>query len=443
VATCRPWPTRLPPHLALYVSAGLVWAATVWALPRIAPGRGQLAWVLGISLALRLPAWLSPPAHSDDLYRYLWDGKVQRAGMNPYRHPPDAPELAALRDADWARINNRHLPTIYPPGAELAFGLAAVLPLPSLVAWKLLAALADLGTLVLVIVWLRLRSGDPRRALAWGWSPLAAIELGQNAHMDGLGIALFVAALVLWDTRRPAWAGTLAGASAAVKLLGLTLLPALKPARARLACAAALLLFAAPYLGARAQMVGSIGEYGRRWRTNDGAFALLHAAAAAAVAHTRFAGRHDLGGSPQLARWITGRDRDQVYPDEVAGLSARAVAFGLFVLAMALGVHRRLPPLGLAQVAIGAFLLLTPTLHPWYVLWVVPLLPPCRDGSFAQVWLALAALQPLAYAPLAGWLTDGSWRDPIWTRALEHGSAWAFLLKAWTTGEGPVHSVNS
>ena len=54
----------------------------------------------------------------DDVYRYVWDGKVQRAGVNPYRFAPDAPQLSALRDTDWARINNRSLPTIYPPLAE-------------------------------------------------------------------------------------------------------------------------------------------------------------------------------------------------------------------------------------------------------------------------------------------------------------------------------------
>ena len=97
-------------------------------------------------LALRVPAWMAPPAHSDDVYRYLWDGKVQRAGINPYRFAPDAVELTALRDADWARINNRQLPTIYPPLAEAAFAAA-----PSLGAWKLLVALADLAVALLLL----------------------------------------------------------------------------------------------------------------------------------------------------------------------------------------------------------------------------------------------------------------------------------------------------
>jgi hypothetical protein len=185
-----------------------------------------------------------------------------------------------------------------------------------------------------------------------------------------------------------------------------------------------------PFVGVGGRLAGSLGEYGRRWRSNDGAFAVLHAAAVEIVAHTRFAKRYEMGDSPALARLITGRDRDQVYPDEVANLLARMAAGLLFVAIVALALQARAPPDRLAELAIGAFVLLTPALHPWYVLWLIPF--TATGGS--RAWLVLATLVPLGYRPLDEWMTRGTWHDPTWTRACEHGATLlALAIDRWQT----------
>ena len=84
---------------------------------------------------------------------------------------------------------------------------------------------------------------------------------------------------------------------------------------------------------------------------------------------------------------------------------------------VAWALWRRASALRLTEAAIGAFVLLTPALHPWYVVWLLPLV--AVGGSPA--WLVLALLVPLGYRPLDGWLAGGPWHDPVWTRALEHG----------------------
>jgi hypothetical protein len=412
-------PSEIGRHLALLIAAGVAWGGAASSIPRLPTTRAHLPLILLIAVAARVPAWRAAPVHSDDVYRYLWDGRVQRAGLDPYRYPPDAAELAPLRDEAWQRINHRELPTIYPPLAQLCFRLA-----PSLRAWKVLVATVDLATLALLVLWLRRRGGDPRRAIAWAWSPLVVVEVAQNSHADAVGVLLLVGALAAYEARRPAWAGALLAGAAAIKLLGAALLPGLRSRRAAAAFALALALCVAPFAGAGARMSGSLGEYGRRWRVNDGAFALLYAAAERAVAHTRFAGRTDLADAPRLARAISGRERDQVYPDEVANLAARALALALWAIAVAAGLWWRLPPTRLAALALGGFALLTPTLHPWYVLWLIPLV---AVGA-SPAWAVLAVLAPLGHLPLTEWWTRGAWHDPIWTRALEHGATWAVLL---------------
>jgi hypothetical protein len=421
IATAHDLPATLPRHLLLYVAAGLAWATAAVVVPRLPASRAQLVVMALVAIALRVPAWRSPPRHSDDVYRYIWDGKVQRSGVNPYRYAPAAVELAALRDADWARINNRQLPTIYPPLAELAFAAA-----PSLRAWKLLVALADLAVALLLYMGL----ADRRRLVLWAWSPLVVMELAMNAHVDALGIALLVAALVAWQRRRAATAGALVAAAAAVKLLPIAALASMRARRALLAATVLALALALPYAATGQRISGSLGEYGRRWRVNDGAFALLYAGAERLVAHTRFAGRYELADWPRLARLITGRDRDQIFPDEVANLLARAVAGAIFFAIVAWAIRRRAPATHVAEVAIGAYVLLTPALHPWYVLWLVPLV--AMGGSWA--WLVLAMLAPLGYRPLDVWLTGGPWRDPVWTRLFEHGlTLVALAIDRWQT----------
>jgi hypothetical protein len=370
---------------------------------------------------MRAPQWVGAPAHSDDLHRYLWDGRVQRAGINPYLYTPNAPEVEALRDDNWTHVNNAHLPTIYPPLAQLLFRVAS-----NAVVWKIFVALADLGLLLLMMAkW-------PERSVVWAWCPLAAVELGLDAHVDAIAILLMMAALV---TPRKGWAGALLGASAAIKLLGVGLVPGLRSWKAAAAFVAVLVLVTLPFMSAGGRMAGSLGEYGRRWRGNDGAFALLYAGAEKVVAHSDYRGRVENKDS-RWFRFITGRERDTIFPDEVANFAARAAAALLLCVAAAVAFWKRLPPLRVAEVILGGFVLLTPTLHPWYVLWVVPLV--AAGGSPA--WLVLAALAPLGYEPLGRFLAGEPWRDPVWTRLIEHGLTWGVLLLGLIPAKRPLLS---
>jgi hypothetical protein len=401
-------------HLGLWISAGAAWALAILLLPKLPPRRWHLAFIVVVSLAGRAPAWLRAPTHSDDVWRYLWDGHVTRAGINPYRYAPVAPELAPLRDDNWGRINHPQMPTIYPPLAQLAFAAS-----PSLSVWKLIVALADLATLALLVAWLRTRGADARAALTWGWSPLVVVELGLNAHVDCLGVLALVAALYAWERRRPWLAGALLGASAAVKLLAAAVLPSTRSGRALAAGVVAIAIAVAPL--AASQTSGNLGEYSRRWRGNDGAFALLQRGVEAVVTRTRFARRTEL--SPRLARLISGRDRDQVYADEVAGLAARAIAATIVAAALFIAWRRRIAPAGAAEITIGGILLFAPIVHPWYGVWMAPLV---AVGA-RRAWLAMLALLPLAYLPLDGYLATGVWSEGVLARTLIHGSTWVLL----------------
>ncbi len=425
LACLHGWPTHLVAHLAVYVGAGLLWLV----LAR-EPRNARVALVV-LAAALHVVALAGSPRHSDDVYRYLWDGAVQQHGVSPYAYAPDDESLAPLRTPLWNRINNRPLPTIYPPGAQLAFVAAAASPSHPLLGWKLIVALGDLATVLLL--W---RARGRAVALVWLSSPLVLVELCVNGHVEAIGVALFTAALTALPLRRTL-SGALLGLASATKLLPVYLLIALRDRRVLVAASLAIGLAYAPYMGAGTKVVGSLGEYGRRWRSNDGLFGVLLAGSTEAVAITTGirakTDRVELGRAGPL---LTGRDRPQAYPDELAGVVARGFVLILFCLALwraerstrDLPIERR--ALLVAQVGMGAFLLLTPALHPWYALW---LLPPLllddgpRYPHERAAWLWLVATVPLGHVPLVAWLDHRGWHDPLWTRLIEHGPALALL----------------
>ena len=174
--------------------------------------------------------WLvfTPPTLSDDMYRYVWDGRVQAQGISPYRYPPAADELADLRDEDiWHYINRKTSVTVYPPGAEMIYATLWRLQ-PDSVRWfqmaTLAAALLAGGLLMGVLADLGL---SPARGMIYLWSPLLLFETAHAAHVDGLVLPLLVGAWWARLRQRDALSGVLLGAAAGVKLLPALLFPAL------------------------------------------------------------------------------------------------------------------------------------------------------------------------------------------------------------------------
>jgi len=114
------WPGATFPWMGLLIFGGAFAAYAVGA-SQILQTRGGRLYIWGIAIAMRLILLPLTPELSDDIYRYLWDGEVQLAGINPYRYAPAASELSEIRTVYKGLINNPTVPTIYPPLAQLAF----------------------------------------------------------------------------------------------------------------------------------------------------------------------------------------------------------------------------------------------------------------------------------------------------------------------------------
>jgi hypothetical protein len=173
-------------YVALSLALFGVYLLAVAAVTRRPSGdRIPVATILGFGLLLRLAVLPTPILLSPDPYRYLWDGRVQRSGINPYRHAPADEALRPLRDADvYPHINRPHEVTVYPPGAEAVFALVATVAPDSLLGWRLAVLACDVATEILVLGLLRRLHVPASAVLIYAWAPLAVVEGVQAGHVD-------------------------------------------------------------------------------------------------------------------------------------------------------------------------------------------------------------------------------------------------------------------
>ncbi|HJX92065.1 MAG TPA: glycosyltransferase 87 family protein [Pyrinomonadaceae bacterium] len=186
--------------------------------------------VLGLIFAtlFRLSILFSPPYLSDDIYRYVWDGRVQSAGINPYRYIPADESLAKLRDDKiYPNINRRdYARTIYPPVAEGAFLL--ITRLSESVTWMKAAMVGCEAITLWAIIQLLASFGFARqRVLIYAWHPLVVWEFAGSGHLDALAIAFIALALLARRKRYETLTGFLLASATCVKLFPVVLFPAL------------------------------------------------------------------------------------------------------------------------------------------------------------------------------------------------------------------------
>jgi hypothetical protein len=403
---------------------------------RLPPGDLRLA--VGIAVLGRLLLLALPPLLSEDLWRYLWDGAMQHAGRSPFALAPNhpdldawaaaSPELTAIR----ARIGHPEIPTIYPPPAQLAFAVAGFAG-PSPLVWRAAAMLAELGAALCLGAWLRRTGRDARAVVLWLYCPLAAVEAAVGGHVDAVGLLGLTAAGALTAAGR--WGA--AGAALALAV-GTKLFPAvaLLRSRARTAVACGLVFGLAwvPYLGT--SPAAGLTAYGHRWRGNDGLFALLVAG---------FERLWPPSGPPppmpdlvtRLGRALVGPDSlggaSPLWPPELAFAAAKVTVAVLLagVFLRALFRARAWPEL--LGPFTAALLLVSPVVHPWYLLWWLPFaVLAAAEARPVLAWpfFTWAGTVWLAYLPRVEMLATGEWRPLGALAAVEYLPVWIVLVIA-------------
>ncbi|MFZ2520820.1 MAG: glycosyltransferase family 87 protein, partial [Anaerolineae bacterium] len=375
-----------------------------------------VAWLFIILLsavAFRVTLLPTRPTLSDDMYRYIWDGRVQAAGLSPYRYTPAASELTFLRRNDntiWRYINRKTAITIYPPAAQLAF-LAIYRLHPDSVTWtKTALTLAELSALVPLALWLRRQRLSLLRLLILAWSPLAVFEVAGSGHMDALVLAPLVVAWLAFEKRRPALLGFSLGIAALLKLYPAFFLPLLwtrRDVKAPLAFAGTVAAGYALFIGRGGSVLGFLPNYLNE-RFNTGPAALIAR------------GLEAIGG-PEMPSWRVVQSWQLLF---LALLAVWALWQPLNRPATA---RRR------AWAVMTVFFVLSQNLFSWYLLMLMPLLAlDLRRGRWGLAldaptgWLLFTGLTALSYTFFI------TWHPVPWAIWAQYGVLLLFLAgHAW------------
>ena len=346
---------------------GWGWFALRITSPHASP---SLVWTLCLAFGARALLLATPLDLSDDLYRYLWEGAAMDAGYNPFRDPPSA--IEGLDDPLRDLVNHADIPSIYPPVALLWFRLLHQLG-GTVAGAQAATALLDLVTVTALWTLCHTARRPTAPALYYAVLPLPIVESASSAHLEVVAIALTMLAF----RQAPRLQAFLVVLGAGTKLMPVIVLPALLRAHPRAALHGAIVgtlgIAAAtlPVLDAGPALFTGFDTYTRHWEFNGFAYPWLH---------------------PLL------------------GEHTRPL---LIFLGIAIGIGtlwRGLPPLETWRVVGSAFVLLSPTCHPWYVLWA--LVPDLASGR--RFWAVASTALMGSYLVLGTLVSAQGWHEPAW-----------------------------
>jgi alpha-1,6-mannosyltransferase len=349
------------------------------------PKSPQGVVVIGLvfAAAWHVPFLLKPPGLDDDIRRYLWDGRVQRLGYNPYVVVPNDPALAALHTPETRTMNNPHVPSPYPPCAQLFFRAVTAMH-ESIFALKFAFVLCNVAIVFVLLDILRRSGQGAHWVLAFAWNPLLATEVAGSGHIDIFGALLLLISFAALGRRWRAVAAVAFGLAVAVKFLPIVLLPIYwKRVRVRDGALAAVVvaLLYVPFLNHGRIPIGSLGTYVQSFRFNDPVFATLERVAVPQVA----VGLALLAGLLS-AIWLRKKS---------AELSSDEFAWPM-----------------------AATLLCAPVVYPWYLLWMLPFV---RSRSTAPIIVWTVSIIPIYYVWYLRAL-GGPWLLPGWITLVEYGA---------------------
>jgi len=426
---------HVPEFIKLALLAGTLYLAGVYLVERFQLGPAALLIILAGAIVFRLCLLpVDPPPLSDDVYRYQWEGRVERAHINPYTVTPAKPGLSRFEDPAHRIQTARDIPTIYPPFSEFAFSWVS-----TVTGYKRLFTGLDLATVAVVLLTLAALGKPLHRVLTYAWNPTVIVSFALCGHHDSLAILTLVTACLLIITQRRALSFVFLALSFLSKFFPAVLLPVFLTTlrRVRQAKAASEIgagaydpsvrpvtakagsnpagagegmavphlwayagIFAAvisvaylPYVGAGRRLFVGLSKYAAVWEANDSFFRLLLLAG-------------NTAGQAKLVAGVT--------------------LLGLVVYS----VRKRMELLRACLFLIAGLLLVSSNAFPWYFTWSIPFL--CFYP--AAPWLLMSLTAVLGYAPVVAYSAGQPYIHSPFILALEYAPVYVWLAYAGWRG---------
>ncbi|SER58387.1 transferase 2, rSAM/selenodomain-associated [Nitrosomonas sp. Nm51] len=334
----------------------------------------KIALIVLISLLARILMMAVPV--SDDVYRYLWEGKITAAGESPYRFPADHAHYASYRDTYWERMNHKDKLTAYPPLAELVFAAVSSMAYTPW-AFKLVFVIADLCLIGVLIALLKQYGMDVRNTIFYAFNPLTLFAIAGEAHFDVLMVLAVMLSVLCLERRAYAWSWLWLGIAVQIKIAAIVLIPYYLWRcnwRYSWVSLAPLILPSFYFMDTLPNMLHGLWAFGGMHAFNGPLHSVID----------YLLQREDV--------WATG---------------VTIVLFGSF----ALWVNRTVnSPLKAAYLLIAALVLSSPVVHYWYILWIFPFIALYPSLS----WLVLSLTSGVYFTSLYSVERGESWYLPVW-----------------------------
>lgn len=399
----------IPAYLAIYFALFILYAFACKTTLRKSNSSSSLRLIIVLGLLFRVCVLPANQIQEDDVYRYLWDGKVFANGVNPYQYAPEEidqylefkirdpgnfkkrydlksrADLDLLNGLKWQseaalqtleRVNHPDVPTIYPPMAQFIFGAVASVKPDSILALRLTFLLFDLVVLLFIIKILAALGKNRNLCLIYFWSPLIVKETFNSTHLDVLGVAFLCAAIYFLIAHRHLSANILLAFSFLVKLYPVILLPLfLQRAAAKsrregkpvwrtplllsLAFGGVVGLCYQPFMDSGFKTFEGLKTFSTYWRSNDGLFSLL----------VYFYG--ETLGLNAVEQTYFSNDP----PTFFSKITAAAILIGVLIFFLVKGGGSQKSRETLTSeifILMSLAFLLSPVQNPWYLSWIVP-----------------------------------------------------------------------
>ncbi len=414
----------VPEFIAFALGAGALYLAGVYLVERFTLGVTALLVILGGAVVFRLFLLPLSPALSEDVYRYQWEGRVQRLHLNPYTVFPALPDLRWLQDPKHPLETGRTTSTVYPPFSEIAFSWVEMVP-----GYKRLFTGLDLASLCVLLLTLAALKQPLHRALTYAWNPTVIVSFAMCGHHDSLAVFTLLVANWAIITHRRTLSFALLALSFLSKFFPLLLLPVFlkgsvganlvfaprgdhkdRPYKAAMPIWVYAGIFGAvaiigyfPYLSAGGNLFRGLSEYATGWEANDSAFHVL---------------------------LLAGNSKAQ----------AELVGAVLVLSLVAYAVRKRMEPLQASFLLTAGLVLLSPNAFPWYFTWSIPFL--CFYPSVP--WLLMSVTGVLGYAPVATYAAGQPYKHSPFILALEYVPIYVWLAyEGWKSGVGSRQFVET
>ncbi|MBN2420520.1 MAG: DUF2029 domain-containing protein [Deltaproteobacteria bacterium] len=362
----------------LYTLAFIVYLAGIIRVSRLSADRRNILIIISASIVFRLVLLPGIPVHENDIYRYMWDGKVAIHGINPYKYAPiqasikpvsseriyDFEKLKSLRDKDpksYRRIGFKDIPTVYPPFAQAVFAFSSLLAPGSILLMKFLFALFDAAVIFLLYMILRTMKQNPLYVIVYAWNPLVLKEFANSGHYDALALCCVVAAVYLILKEKYLFSSICLGLGILSRFYPVIFIPFYLLKKQYKAFFASLVVVAAGYLpfltwgntGPKAVFAG-LGTYTQEWTNNGFIYSLIQS------------GSFYLSDDPVMFSRI------------ICGMIF--ITLWIFIFFNRQGLIEKM------LWAVTALFLISPAGFPWYFCWVIPFL--CIYRRFSLIALS-------------------------------------------------------